>query len=171
MSASARRAALHQADVGPEAELLVEGVRVARVQDPAPLRVRTVLDDLPHELDAEPETAELVEHVDVGEVHEAGGVAVHGAGEADLAAVAVEAHDAGARSDQLVLAFAGPALGPVGLAAEIGVDGLAVEAGRVVVELESVVESTLHDRSGGHMPAVAEKEVRVDEVRAFNTRS
>src|SRR5438105_257074 len=111
MSASARRAALHQADVRAEAELLVEGVRVARVQDPAPVRVWPVLDDLLHELDTEPATAPLVEHVHVREIHEAGGIAVDCPREPDLPAVAVETHDACARSDQLVLAFARPALG------------------------------------------------------------
>ena len=43
-----------------------------------------VLDDLPDELDAEPAAAVLVEDVDVGEIHEAGRVAVHRAREADL---------------------------------------------------------------------------------------
>ena len=70
---------LHCALVRAEAELLVQRVRVARVQHPAAVGVRPVLDDLAHELDAEPAAAALVEHVDVGEVDEARADAVDGA--------------------------------------------------------------------------------------------
>src|ERR1700712_3964578 len=45
-----------------EAEAAVEGVHVLRVQDPAQVRVRAVLDRLAHELDAEPAAAVLRQH-------------------------------------------------------------------------------------------------------------
>src|SRR3954453_21357644 len=55
-------AALHEPLVRPEAESLVERVGVARVEDPAAVGVRAVLDRLPHELDAEAVAAMRVEH-------------------------------------------------------------------------------------------------------------
>ena len=64
------------------------------MQHPAPIGVLPVLDHLAHELHAESAAAALFEHVDVGEIHEAGCVAVDRAGEADLAAVAIEPHEA-----------------------------------------------------------------------------
>jgi hypothetical protein len=125
---------------GPEAELLVERVRVARVQHPAPFGIRAALDDLAHELDTQPAAAVCVEHVDVGEIHEARRAAVHGPREADLRAVLVEPDDVVAPLDQLVLAFARPAHPPVRDAAEIRVDRGAVEPPRVVVQLVAVSE-------------------------------
>ena len=92
-SAQADARAFHQPLVRPETELCVERVRVARVQDPAGAGVRPVLDDLAHELDAEPAAAALLEHIDVGEVDEARRVAVDRAGEPDLAPVLVDADD------------------------------------------------------------------------------
>ena len=86
-----------------------------------------------HELDAEAAAAVLVEHVDVREIDEARGVAVDRPGEADLAAVPVEADDARARVDQLVLPLARSSLRPVRLAPEVRVHGVAVETRPVVV--------------------------------------
>ncbi len=86
----------------------------------------------------------LVEHVDVREVDEARSVAVGSTCEADLCAVLVEADDALARVDQLVLPLARPPLRPVRLAAEICVHGVAVDPRAVVVELVAVREVPLH---------------------------
>ena len=59
------------------------------------------------------------------------------AGKADLAAVGrVEADDSRRGRDQLVHHLAGPAGRPVGLLAEIAVDGFAIDSAGVVVELE-----------------------------------
>ena len=69
--------AFHQPLVRAEAELLRRArARRACAAPSGESGVRAVLDDLAHELDAEPAAAVLVEHVDVGEVDEAGGVAV-----------------------------------------------------------------------------------------------
>ena len=89
-----------------------------------------MLDHLPHELDAEAAAAVLVEHVDVGEVDEAGRVAVDRAAEADLAAVVVEADDARARVDQLVLPLARRPFAQYDSPAEVGVHGVAVDPRR-----------------------------------------
>ena len=65
-------AALDEPLVRLEAEARVEAVRVARVQDPAAVGERPVVDHLADELDAEPASAALVEDVDVGEVQDSG---------------------------------------------------------------------------------------------------
>src|SRR5207248_49120 len=82
----ARRPTLEQPLVRLEAELRVQRVRVARVQHPAPVDEGPAFDDLPDELEPETAAAVLVEHVDVGEIDEAGRVAVDDAGKADLGA-------------------------------------------------------------------------------------
>ncbi len=148
----ARRLALHGAALDEplvrlEAEPGVEPVRVARVEDPAAVGVRTVLDHLPDELDAETAALALVEDVHVGEVHEPPGVEGGRTREADLAPVAVEADHADTRVDELVLLCAGPARRPVRLGAEVCVDRIAVEPCRVVVELVAVTEVTFHAAS------------------------
>ena len=125
--------------MGAEAELLVERVRIPRVEDPAAAGIRPVLDDLPDELDAQSVAAVLVEDVDVREVDEPRGVAVDRPREADLVAVLVEPDDVAARVDQLVLAPARPPLRPV-RGREEGVDRLPVEPRAVVVELVAVFE-------------------------------
>ena len=119
-------------------------MRVARVQHPAPVGERPVLDDLADELDAEPGAAMALEDVHVGQVHEPCGVAVDRSGEADLSTVLVEADDVRARVDQLVLSLAAPSLCPVGLAPEVRVDGTPVEPGGVVVELVAVSQVPHH---------------------------
>jgi hypothetical protein len=141
------------------------------VKHPASARIRAVLDDLPDELDPKAEPAELVEHVDVGEVDKVRCVAIHRPGEAHLATVPVEADDPFARVDQLVLPLARPPLGPVGLAAEVGMDGSAVDPRPVVVQLEAVAEIALQGCSSGNRRCMPEKTVRVDEVKAFKTQS
>jgi hypothetical protein len=73
----------------------------------------------------------LLEHVDVGEVDEAGGVAVDGAREADLGAVVIEADDVAARLDEVVLALPGAPERPV-RGRQVGVQGGAVESVAVV---------------------------------------
>ena len=140
-------AALDEPLVRLESEARVETVRVARVQEPAAVRVRAVLDHLADELDAEAAAAALVENVDVGEVEEAAAVELGRAGEADLAAVVVEADDADAAVDQRVLLLARAARGPVRVGAEVRVDGVAVDPGRIVVELVAVAEVALHAAS------------------------
>ena len=75
-----------------EAELAVEVVRVARVQEPLRLRERAFVDREAHELDAEAPTAMLVEDVDVGEIRLAVSVR-EGPREPDLLAVVVQADD------------------------------------------------------------------------------
>jgi len=67
-------------------------VHVARVEDPAAVRARAVVDHLAHELDAETAAAALVEHVDVGEVNESARVELDRTGEADLAVAEVSPH-------------------------------------------------------------------------------
>jgi hypothetical protein len=129
---------------GPEAELLVERVSVPSVEDPRSLRERPVLDDLSNELDTEPPPAVLVENVDVGEIDEARRVAVDGPCESDLLFALVEPDHARARVDQLVLPLARAPLRPVGDAADVGVNRLAVEAFAVVVQLVVVFEGAPH---------------------------
>src|SRR6478609_5861535 len=119
-------------------------MHVARVQHPAAVRIGPVVDHLADELHAEPAPAVLLEHVDVGDVDEAGCVAIDGTREADLAAVAIDPDDAVARVDQLVLALPRAAFGPVRLAAQIPVHRVAVEPCRIVVELVAVAEVALH---------------------------
>jgi hypothetical protein len=119
-------------------------MRVASVQHPASVRVRPVLDDLAHKLDAEAPATMRIEHVDVGEVHEACRVTVDRTCEADLRAILVEPDDVVARVDQLVLPRARSPLRPLRLAAEVFVHGLAIESSSIVVELVAVAEVALH---------------------------
>src|SRR3954447_3177787 len=118
-------------------------MHVARVQHPTPVCIRPVLDRLAHELHAQAASAGLLEHVDVGDVDEAGCVAIDGTGEADLATVVIEPDDAVARVDQLVLTLARTACGPVRLATQIRVHCVAVDSCRIVVELVAVAEGGL----------------------------
>jgi hypothetical protein len=146
-----------------EAEPLVERVRVARVQNPTAIRERPVLDDLTYELDAEAAPAVLVENVDVGEIHKARRVTVDRPCESDLLSALVEPDRARTPIDQLVLPLARAPLRPIGDAADEGVDCLAVETFTVVVQLIAVFERAPH----GQKPAMPEREVTVEEVKAF----
>ncbi len=104
---------------------------------------RSRLDGESNELDTESAAAELLEHVDVGEVRD--GVAVRDdACEARLAAVeGVQTDDAGGRRDELVDQFAIAACGPV-RGGEERMHGLTVDAITIVIENEPSVEVEFH---------------------------
>ena len=55
---------------GSEAELRVQPVHVPRVEDELRARDRLLIDGEPHELEAEPAAARLLEHEDVGEIRD-----------------------------------------------------------------------------------------------------
>src|SRR5262245_41728905 len=117
-----------------EAELAVEGVRVRRVQEPAAPGVRSAVDALAHELDAQTASPELRQDVDVREIRD---MAVGDrAGEPHLPPVQVQPDDARRPVDQLVLADSAPAGRPVRVIADELVDGHPVDAPGIVVELE-----------------------------------
>ena len=85
------------------------------------------------ELDAGAAPAVLLEHVDIGEIGLSAAVRER-AREAHLTTFVVEADDAARVLDQVVLNGARPLLGPVGVVAQVAMNGLAVDARRVVTE-------------------------------------
>src|SRR5262245_31639345 len=120
----------------PEPELLVQRVCVLRVEDPAPLRVRAVVDHLAEELHAEAAATVLREHVDVAQIRDRRAVA-DGPGEADLAGAVVEPDDPRRLTHEALLLLPGPPGRPVGVVADEVVDGVHVDPVAVVVDLEA----------------------------------
>jgi hypothetical protein len=95
------------------------------------------------QLDSEAPSAVLLEHVDVGEVRLRVAVGQRSR-EADLLARVVETDDASGTVDKLVLNLARTPLCPVRLLAQVPMDGVAVDAPRVVVELVPAAEVAPH---------------------------
>src|SRR3954447_11549336 len=135
-SLSAACGTLHAAlGRGGEPEARVQAVRVLGVQDPAQLRVGAVLHGLAHELDAEPATPVLRQHVDV-EQPRIGGVVRGHAAEADLAVAVVEADEARCVVDQVLHRRERASERPVRVLADVAVHGRDVDPVAVVVELD-----------------------------------
>src|SRR4051794_10197552 len=84
-----------------EAEARVQTVHVLRVQDPAQMGLRPVLDGLAHELHAESPPAIFGQDIDV-EQPGVGDIVGGHAAEPDLPALVVEAHDARGVADQML---------------------------------------------------------------------
>src|SRR3954451_9728136 len=126
-----------------EAELAVERVHVGRVQEPACVSERAVLDHLAHELLPQPTAAVLLEDVHVREVDERSAVRRRAA-EADLTVAVVEPDDARGAVDQAILCLARPARRPVAHLAEEAVLLVPVDAPLVVVQLEPVADRAPH---------------------------
>jgi hypothetical protein len=110
-------------------------VRVARVQDPTDVRVRTFLDHLPDQPYAEPLAAVLRQDVHVGEVDERDAVGERPR-EPDLPAVVVDADDALRFADEPLDHRERPSLGPIRVVREVVVDSGDVDALGIVVELD-----------------------------------
>jgi hypothetical protein len=118
-------------------------VRIAGVQEPAQIGERSPLDQLADKLDTEAAAAVVREDVDVREVGDRRPVR-EGACKRDLALAVVDADDAVGLADEAVNGVARPSLRPVRVVGEVVVDGVDVDARRVVVELEPVAEGTPH---------------------------
>ena len=136
------------------------------MQHPAARCVRPVLDGFTDELEPETVAAVLLEDVHIREIDEACGVAIDNARKADLVRAVVEADGPRTAVDQRVLPGTGAALGPVRLREE-RMDCGAVDASRIVVQLVAVFEGALH----GNDQPMSQREVHVDEVKAFKTQS
>src|SRR4051794_203743 len=118
-------------------------MRIARVQQPAKLGVRTVLDHLANELLADALTAVFRHDGDIRQIGQ--GLAVRErAGETDLAPVCIGADDTFGFGDEPGNHLARPPLSPVRVVREEGVDGVDVDSARVVVQLDAGVELALH---------------------------
>src|SRR6476659_4715042 len=84
-----------------EAEARVQTVHVLRMQDPAQVGLRPVLDGLAHELHTEPAPAIVGQDIDV-EQPRVGHVVGGDAAEPDLPALVVQADDARGVADQML---------------------------------------------------------------------
>ena len=135
----------HECRVGSvESEAAVELVRVGRVQKPAQVAERTVVDRFADQFDAETSTAIGGQDVDVGEMRDVDAVREHPRESDELVAV-IEANDAGGGVQGRVEFSARALPGPVGLLAEEGEDGLAVDASWVIVKFEVFGDDAAHE--------------------------
>ncbi len=105
--------------------------------------VRPVLDCFGDELDAEPATAVLREHVDVRQIRE-GRVVRDRSREADQPLAFVKPDNARGLADQALDGLAWPPFGPVRLGRQEREDGIDIDASRIVVELEASWQLALH---------------------------
>ena len=127
----------------PKPGLLVQGVRVGGVEQPARAGERAVVDREAEELDAEPSTAMVGEDEHVGEVRVDVTVG-DGAREADERIRVVEPDEACGAADECLGHLARASGGPVAVLAQVAMDDVDVDPRRVVVELVSVSENHPH---------------------------